>query len=86
MYSVDSHYLGAHNPWAEFGVQLRLGFLRMPKTQEWISRENIARFRQLIAEAKSDEERARLEQLLAEEEIKHDEAERRLRDGDGRKP
>jgi hypothetical protein len=52
----------------------------MPKTQEWISRENIARFKQLIVEAKSDEERARLEQLLAEEEIKHDEAERRLRD------
>ena len=53
----------------------------MPKTQEWIARENIARFRQLIEESKSDEERARLERLLAEEEIKHDEAERRLRDG-----
>lgn len=53
----------------------------MPKTQEWIARENIARFRQLIAEAKSEEERAHLERLLAEEEIKHDEAELRLRDG-----
>ncbi|MGE5500310.1 MAG: hypothetical protein ACM3W4_00100 [Ignavibacteriales bacterium] len=57
----------------------------MPKTQEWIARENIARFRQLIADAKTDEERARLERLLAEEEVKHDEAERRLRDGDGLK-
>lgn len=52
----------------------------MPKTQEWIARENIARFRQMIADSKTDEERARLEQLLAEEELKHDEAERRLRD------
>jgi len=57
----------------------------MPKTQEWISRENIVRFKQLIDEANSDEERARLRQLLAEEEIKHDEAERRLRDADGRR-
>ena len=57
----------------------------MPKTQEWISRENITRFRKMIEEAKSDEERARLQRLLAEEEIKHDEAERRLRDGDAPK-
>lgn len=54
----------------------------MPKTQEWIARENIARFRQMIAEAKSDEERVRLRRLLAEEEVKHDDAERRLRDGE----
>lgn len=52
----------------------------MPRTQEWVARENIARFRQLIAEAKSDEERARLGRLLAEEELKRDEAERRRRE------
>lgn len=57
----------------------------MPKTQEWISRENIARFRKMIEETKSDEERARLQQLLAEEETKHDDAERSLRDNGGRK-
>jgi len=52
----------------------------MPKTQAWIARENISRFRQMIAEASSDKDRAQLEQLLAAEERKLEEVERRLRE------
>lgn len=56
----------------------------MPKTQEWIARENVSRFRQMIAEATSEKDRAQLEKLLADEELKLQVAERRLRDGKGR--
>jgi hypothetical protein len=52
----------------------------MPKTQEWIARENITRFRQMISESTSDKDRAQLEKLLADEERKLEDAERRLRD------
>lgn len=52
----------------------------MPKTQEWIARENISRFRQMIAETRSDKDRAKLELLLADEERRLEEAEQRLRD------
>jgi hypothetical protein len=52
----------------------------MPKTQEWIARENIARFRQMIAEASSAKDRENLEKLLADEELRLEEAERRLRE------
>jgi len=55
----------------------------MPMTREWVARENIARFRHMIAETKSIEERAKLERLLAEEETKYDEAAHRRRDDGG---
>ena len=51
----------------------------MPRTQEWIARENISRFRQMIAEASSPEERASLQRLLADEEAKLEDARRLLR-------
>jgi hypothetical protein len=50
----------------------------MPKTQEWLARENISRFRQMIAQTSSGEERARLERLLADEEDKLEAARRLL--------
>lgn len=53
----------------------------MPKTQEWIARENISRFRQMIATATSDKDRVKLEELLADEERRLEDAERRGRDG-----
>jgi len=56
----------------------------MPKTQEWIARENISRFRQMIAESASETDRAQLEKLLVEEEDKLEDAEQRRRD-DGRR-
>lgn len=58
----------------------------MPKTQEWIARENISRFRQMIAEATSDKDRVKLEQLLADEERRLEDAEQRLRDGKDARP
>jgi len=57
----------------------------MPKTQEWIARENISRFRQMIAETASDNERTQLEKLLADEERKLLDAEQRLRDSKRRR-
>ena len=48
----------------------------MPRTQEWIARENISRFRQMIAESPSDEVRATLERLLVDEQGKLEGAKR----------
>ena len=50
--------------------------IQVPRTQEWIARENISRFRQMIAEAPSDEVRVKLERLLADEEAKLEDAKR----------
>lgn len=55
----------------------------MPRTQEWIARENISRFRHMIAEATSDKDRAQLKKLLADEERKLEDAEQRRRDDKG---
>ena len=56
----------------------------MPKTQEWIARENISRFRQMISETASENDRAQLKKLLADEERKLEDAERSRRNGNGR--
>lgn len=42
----------------------------MSKTDEWIARENISRFRKQIAAAVSEQDKAALKRLLASEEAK----------------